>query len=103
MRRLFLLPLLLLPACKSAFDPNTRATALAVGELVGAYLFRKGEAWAYEELEDGDQEWKDEVADFYLGLKDFYDFSQKDCQLVEEEVTRSLQELRQVFPQKRKK
>lgn len=87
--------LLFLASCKSAFfDPTTQSMAVAVGDLVGAYLLRAGDAWADKELADDDTEWKDVVADLYVLLRQKKNFSDSECQIIDRNVTKSLQELK---------
>ena len=92
-----------LVSCKSAFDPNTKTTALVVGELVGAYLLRKGDAWAEEEKGDGDVEWKDTVADLYLFFRENYKLSSQEENLINDEVSLVLQHLLRHDRQQQKK
>lgn len=85
-------------SCRFMVDPNTKDIAIVVAELTGAYLLRRADSWAELEQADGDQEWKDTVADIWLELRKAYRFSEREVRLVEDEVSHTLKQLKHHKP-----
>lgn len=95
MSRLSIITTLFLCSCKSSFfDPNTHEVTMTVAELVSVYVLRAGDFWAEFEKSDGDQEWKDVVADVYIALRKGYKLSEGQQKLVERQVTDTLKQLK---------
>lgn len=79
-------------SCSSSiFDPNTHEIALTVAELTSVYVLRAGDFWAELEKSDGDEEWKDIVADVYIALRKAYKFNYGQEKLIDKQVTETLQ------------
>lgn len=83
-------------SCQSVFDPHTERIALAVGDLVGVYLLRKGKEFRENKDLVDSWNWQDAVGDIYDLIKDKYLLQDKDCMLVERDVENVLRDIQYV-------